>query len=878
MRRIAYFLFYLSGFLSFCQEEVPLVSYLEKLASTTSYQFYYKEEWVDKITLVENQEPDKIQLIREAVSPFGLKVYIHENTHVFIYPSRVEYNRRLSSANVSSSSQQEEFYRIGDILESDSDSEYELRGRITDEADIPLNGVNVLVDGELRARSDEDGTYALSLKPGNYQLGFSYVGKEKESRLVTFYSSGQLNLSLFEDSEILDEVVVEGSDFGQSSEAVPVGVQKLSIAKLEKMPSFLGDVDVVKSATALPGVTTSGESSSYLNVRGGRNDQTMVLMNNSTIYNPGHMLGFFSVFNGDFVSDMAMYKGNIPARYGMRSSSVLDVKTEKWASDKVNFYGGLGAANSNVGLKTRLLDNKLDLHVGGRISCVDWILNLVPDKDLVQSTAQFGDVNFNSRYRLNDRNSLSYFGYYGGDYFRFSDKIGYKWNTFNHSLKWTHNLKSDWILESELLFSSLSNSTEGLELNDEYIFENGIAERSIKSTISNSKLEAGIDLTEYTIQQGEIEPTTANSLVAEEQLENENLIALSAHGSYLISFDNGLEINPGVRMTYYANRGARTVRQYEEGMPYTPPNVTGTTTYDKGEIYASQNVLEPRIGLAYKHGDNTIRAGYSRINQFLHLISNTVLINPSTVWKGSDQYIPRTVIDQYSVGYEFGFSEQDITISADGFYKNMQNAIDYRDGASLLINDALEQEVLVGDGTAYGVELMLSKGSGKLTGFASYTYSKSFIKVIDELQGVEINDGKRYPFYTDRPHSLNASLDFKLTKKWTLSSNFTYTSGAPISAPIAVYEIEGKTIPLFSERNSERMPDYHRLDIVITVKNRVRKTKKNNDRWVFTFYNVYGRDNVATVFFSSQEDLPGQSFKLVNVGQIVPTITYKFEF
>lgn len=858
------------------QDGIPLETYLK--TEGKEYQCYYKTEWIDDIRVKDDPNTTFIQSIEKAVSPYGLKVYLRDSVHLFIYPSRIEYNRKLLSDDGFETIEESEIVRVGDLINSDINTEYELSGRVTDQSDQPLVGVNITIEDQLQSVSGGDGRYTLSLKPGNYLLKYSYIGMETESRLITFYSSGELDLSLFEDSELLDEVVIEATNFSQSLEAVPVGVQQLSIAKLEKLPAFLGDVDVVKSATALPGVTSSGESSSYLNIRGGRNDQTLVLMNNSTIYNPGHMLGFFSVFNGDLVSDMAIYKGNIPARYGNRASSVLDVKMEKWATNKTKFYGGLGIANSNLGLKTRLFDDKLDLNVGGRISYVDWLLKLIPDKDIVQSTAQFGDFNLNARFRPDEKNSIGYYGYFGSDLFRFSNKIIYKWNTLKNTLRWTHNLKEDWIIDTEFSISDLSNSSEGIEPSDEYEFTNGISEWTVKSAISNTKFEAGLDFTKYQSRLGAIAPTSSNSFRTQKELENDNLEIISAHASYLFSLDNGFEINPGVRLSRFANKGARTVRQYAEGMPTTAENVIGTRSFSAGEVVSSQQVIEPRLGVAYKSGNSTIRSGYSRVNQFLHLISNTTLINPSTVWKGSDQYIPRTVIDQFSLGYEYEMEKPNVTVSVDGFYKFMKDAIDYRDGATLLVNDALEQEILAGEGTAYGVEFMVSKGPGKLSGFASYTYSRSFVRVIDEKQGVAINDGAKYPYYSDRPHSINASLDYKLTKKFTVSSNFTFTSGAPINAPIGVYQIEGKTVPYFSERNAERIPNYHRLDIVITKKNRVRKTKKNNDRWVITLYNVYGRDNVATVFFSSEGDQPGQSFKLINVGRIVPTLTYKFEF
>ncbi len=863
---------------SFSQEKIRMSEYLSQLESVTDFKFFFKDQWIAPISIETTNSDNYLDLIRNSISEYGLKLYVHEEKNVFIYPNPVELERSQRSESIAKTLRTSHILRIGSALNSDPNADYQLSGKLVDESDNLLSGVNVQVDDQLVTTTDENGSYLLDLKPGNYLVKFTYVGKESETRFITLFSSGNLDISLFSDSELLDEVIVEGSELGRASEIGTVGAQKLSVSKLEKLPSFLGDVDVVKSTIALPGVTVSGESSSYLNVRGGRNDQTLVLMNGTTIYNPGHMLGFFSVFNGDFVSEVTLFKGNIPAKYGMRSSSVLDVKTNQWASKKLNVNGGIGIANSNLGIKSKLLNDKLDLHIGGRLSYVDWILDLVPDREISGSTARYEDLNFNARYSFNDKNQLLLSNYYGNDFFNFSDDIIYEWETLNNSLKWTSVLTDDWILETSLLRSQLRNSTENLLLNDEFLFENGISELGFKSLISSSRIEAGIDVTSYAVDIGSIEPTAPTSLISSETFNEEQLLNVGVHASYRFPITDRLEIHPGLRFNYFMNKGPSEVNLYEEGQPFTSDNLIGVESYSDGDIISSQKVWEPRVGISYKQGTNTLRLGYSRINQFLHMITNTVLVNPSTVWKGSDQYIPRMTIDQYSVGFQHDIAKSDVSFSVDGFYKKTKNALDYRDGAILVANDDLEQEILRGEGTTYGLEFLASKNEGLLTGFFSYTFSRAFITVDDELQGVQINDGNRYPYYTDRPHSVKANVDFKLSKKWTLSSNFTYISGAPISAPISVFEIEGNQVPLFTERNSDRIPDYHRMDLVITWKNRIRKTKKNNDRWVLTLYNLYGRDNVATIYFASRDGIPGQPFRLINVGRIVPTLTYKFEF
>lgn len=864
------------------QQKVPLRSYLQFASQNNDVEFLFKPKWIESIEIDSTEIPIDLEghldAIKIAIAGSGLKIYVHEDKYVFIYPNRLEFERQGLIRDYEQKSVTQEALKVGDAEAFDPGKKYLLSGNITDESNDAIVGVNVLVDDQLATESNELGNYRMELYPGNYILKYSYVGLEEELRLLTFYTSGRVDISMFEKSSALDEVIIEGNAFEQNNGRGQVGVEKLGIEKLEKLPSFLGNVDVIKSATALPGVTVSSESSSYLNVRGGTNDQSLILMNNATIYNPGHLFGFFSVFNGDLVSSMTVYKGNIPTRYGLRSSSVLDVKMNKWTAKDLSIYGGVGLVDSNLGIKGKLLDDKLDFHVGGRISYIDWLLEVVPNKDVIQSSAQFGDLNFNTRYRLDAKNSIFLSGYYGEDFFRYSDRAIYKWSNLNAQAKWLRLMNNGWVFESEFIASSFTNTTEGIELNDEFLYQNGINEFSVKTIMNNELFEFGIDFSNFSNDIGSIEPTTNRSFVEENSIDKEHFLSVAPHINYLLKIGSWLEFNPGVRLNYFMNYGPSNVNIYEEGRAYTPNNIVNVQSFDRGETVHSQFAIEPRIGLNVPLNQHMIRASYSRVNQFLHLISNTLLINPSSVWKASDTYIPNTKIDQYSIGYQFQLNSKDITMSVDGFYKSMENLIDYRNGASLIMNPNLEQAILSADGEAYGVETLISKNGGKLSGLISYTYSRTFASIRDQLQQVEINGGNKYPYYTDRPHSIKSNLDLKLTKKWTVSTNFIYLSGAPISAPISTFEIDNILIPLFSERNSQRIPDYHRLDLVLTYKSRIRKTKKNNDRWVLTIYNLYGRENVANIFFSSQNNQPAQPFQLVNIGQMIPTITYKFEF
>lgn len=858
-----------------------LVSFIEEIEPVSSKEFFYKNEWIDTIKMKSNSG-QYLNDIANALKNTGLEFYIHQDQYVFIYPNKLEFERLKESNNSSIKAKDAyQYIRIGDPDLSVSEKKYLLTGVVTDEKNDPILGATILVKSiNEGAVTDSNGRYSLELYPDNYEIEFNYLGLEPETKYVTFYSAGQVDQTLYQGTFLLEEVVIEGlSSEAQLNESV-IGKTKIKMATLESMPAFLGEVDVLKSATMLPGVNVSGESSSYLNIRGGRNDQTLVLMNNAPVFTPGHLLGFFSVFNGDFVSDLSLYKGNIPSKYGTRASSVMDVRLGQWANKKVNFYGGIGIVNTNLGLKAKFLDDKLDIHIGGRASYSDWLFDLAQSEDIEKSSARFRDENLIARYIPDQSNTFHLSLYNSFDYFKYSDQVIFEWKANNGSIEWDHLFGNGWVTSSQVIFSDLDNSSEGLEINDGYLLNNGISMIGFQQELSldagTGELDAGVEFNSYKINPGDITPLGNISRIEAQTLEEEHANSIGLYVDYEIKLFDKLTINPGLRYSIFQNIGAREVNVYQENSPLTEENVLSSKFYGDGDVISTYNRFEPRIGMNWSWGNQSIKAGFTRTNQFLHLVANTALINPVSVWKASDQFIQPTLIDQYSLGYQINLNSS-ILMSIEGYHKIMQNLVDYKDGAELVLNGNLEQSIVGGDGTSYGLEFLLSKTKGIFKGWASYTYSRAFIKTTGNFPSEEINGGKRYAYYSDRPHNIQMNADWKMTKKWSLSANYVFSSGAPTSAPTNVIQINGINVPYFPERNAVRLPDYHRLDIAISFKSRIRKTKKNNDRWVLSFYNVYGRRNASTVFFARRDGLPSQPYKLVSIGNVVPTFTYKFE-
>lgn len=875
---------YIISFLVLClvyvsHSQQSLSSFVKELSSTTDKSFFYKNEWIDSIQVVDRTD-DFIHDIRESLKRSGFKVYVHQDRYVFIYPNKLEFERIRQSNQFNRIGQSYSAVRIGNPATSDPDAQYVLEGIVTEEAGDPIAGATVLAQpGGQGSVTNAQGKFRMTLSPGNYRILFQYLGLENEVRNLTLYGSGQLNVALYESGQFLEEVVVEGIGPEAQLKEPVIGKTKIDIGTIESMPTFLGEVDVMKSATMLPGVNVTGESSSYLNIRGGRNDQTLILMNKAPVFNPGHLLGFFSVFNGDFVSDLSLYKGNIPARYGTRASSVLDVSLGRWATKKWNVYGGVGLVNSNLGFKGKFLEDKLDVHVGGRGSYSDWMFDLVPNEDILKSSAWFRDGNLIARYVSDQSNTFNLSAYSSSDYFKYSDKVIYRLQAINGSLEWNHLFKNGWVATSTVIFSKQDNGAEGLEVGEEYMLENGLVtyafQQELSLDVGPGEMVAGAEINRYEINPGEIDPTGSSRIVAE-TLEREYLQTFNVFSEYKIQLLDHLTINPGLRYVLFQNNGPGTTTIYESNRPLEEEFVVGTREFESGETKATYARLEPRIGLNYSWGNHSIKAGYSRTNQFLHLVANTALINPISIWKGSDAFIQPTQIDQYSVGYQVNLKNS-TSFSVEGYYKAMDNLVDYKDGADLVLNDHLEQVIIGGKGTSYGVEFSLNKTEGDFKGWMSYTYSRAFIETDGDFPSEVINDGEKYPYYSDRPHNIQVNANYQLTRKWSVSANFTFSSGAPTSAPSHVFQIDGINVPYFPERNAVRIPDYHRLDLALTLKSRIRKTKKNNDRWVLSFYNVYARDNASTVFFARNDDRPAQPFQLISIGSIIPTLTYKFE-
>ena len=761
-----------------------------------------------------------------------------------------------------------------------------LSGYVSDlDSDESLIGVSVLLP-ELNTGTitNEYGFFSLTLPAGVYTVQIRYLGFETLTRELSLNEDVNENFELTPQAEVLDEVIVEENIELLNVRNPQMSVNKLAINTIKKIPAVLGEVDVIKSITLLPGVTNAGEGASGFNVRGGAADQNLILLDEAILFNSSHLFGFFSVFNPDAIKDIQLYKGGIPASYGGRASSVLNIYQKEGNRKKFESQGGIGLISSRLLLEGPLRKEKRSFLIGGRSSYAHLFLPLIESVD--NNKAYFYDLNTKLSYTLNDRNTIYLSGYFGRDVFDIDNLFDLAYGNSVANFRWNH-------LFSNKLFSNLS-----LIYSDyDYTLDFGLAEFDWNLGITNfnfkydfkhylndkTKLEYGLNGIYYKFDPGFIQPTAESSPVQARKLENkfafENAVyaGVSYQLSSKINLQAGLRLSNflrlGQKMNTYANDNPllyiESSQIYEEAQP------TGSVTYSKGEVIKSFTYPEPGFSMAYQLDSNqSFNLSYNRMAQYLHLISNTNSPTPIDVWAPSGKYIDPQLLDQVAVGYFKIFDNNRYNLEVEAFYKTIQNRLDYINGAELIANDAIEQILLTGQARAGGLEVLFRKNEGKLTGWIAYTLSRSEQQTPGRTPSeVGINYGNWYATPYDKTHDISITTNYDLNKRWNLNANFIYQTGQPITYPNAQYQFSGFSIPNFESRNSSRLPAYHRLDV-----SAVYSPKKRSGEWVFGIYNFYNRKNAASIRFQENLETGRNEALRLTIFGIIPSVTYNFKF
>ncbi len=769
---------------------------------------------------------------------------------------------------------------------------YTLFGTISDsKSNETLIGVNVSIpETKSYITTNEYGFYSITLPKGDYTVSVSYVGYQTQELKVSLTENTKKNFSLGDSNgeELKEVVVLEKTK--TNTRKPEMSVNKLSIATIKKMPVVLGEVDVLKSILLLPGVTNAGEGASGFNVRGGGADQNLILLDEATIFNSSHVFGFFSVFNPDAIKDLKLYKGGIPARFGGRASSVLEIYQKDGNSKNFALNGGIGLISSRLLAEGPILKQKGSFLVGGRASYAHLFLKLSEEQK--NNTAYFYDLNTKLSYKINEKNNLYLSGYFGRDVFGINKSFVNTYGNAILNLRWNH-------LFSDKLFSNLSliysDYYYGLTIdNVGFSWDSGIKNYNVKYdfksyTSDRIKLNFGISGIYYNFNPGTLSPSNSSSGINFRQLDKKNAFEPALYIDAESKISNRFSVAYGLRYSMFSRLGASKVYQYANNQPvaynsslqiYSEGTPISSTTYSSNQNIKTYNYLEPRFSASYSLSDDkSIKLSYNRMIQYLQLISNTSSPTPLDVWTPSDNFIKPQIADQVAAGYYVNFHDEDYSIEIESFYKKIQNRIDYIDGANLIANDNIERIILNGRMRSYGLEFMLRKNKGDFSGWISYTLSKSEQQTPGRTATeVGINNGNWYNSAYDKTHNLAVTTSYTLNDKWSFGANFALQTGQPATYPNGQYTYLGLIIPSYGLRNENRLPLYHHLDVSATLTSRKNKNRKWQSEWVFSIYNLYNRRNAASINFKQNTNSGNNEAVKTSIFGIVPAVSYNFKF
>jgi len=765
---------------------------------------------------------------------------------------------------------------------------YTLSGTISElKTGETLLSVNVLIpELSTGTLSNEYGFYSITLPAGTYKVRYATIGFKDIIKDVVLDKNVRMDIAMDENTEQLAAIVINADVEKLSTRSPQMSVNSLSIETIRKIPVVLGETDIIKALTLLPGVTTAGEGAAGFNVRGGAVDQNLVLLDEATLYGSDHLFGFFSVFNPDAIKDLKLYKGGIPARYGGRVSSVLDIYQRDGNKKEFSGIGGVGLVASRLLLEGPIEKDKSSFLVGGRSSYAHLFLPLFD----IDNQAYFYDLNAKLSFTLDDKNRLYVSSYFGRDVFSIPNFFS---NTFGNSfvnVRWNHVFNDKLFANASVIYSDYNY---GLELDFiGFQFDSGITNFNAKYDLTHYvndkvKMRYGLNTINHTFDPGRIVPNSPTSGINERQLTKKYAFETGIYADGEFTITDNLNINAGLRISTFNRLGQNSLNVYQDGVAlaydtqqevYRAVAPIGTTSSSRGSTLKSFANLEPRFSLSYSlDNDTSIKGSYQRINQYIHLVSNTNAPTPFDLYAPSGPFIDPQRGDQVAVGYFKNINAYSLEVES--FYKTVKNRLDYIDGADLIANDAVEQILLSGEARAYGLEVLLRKNEGRLQGWIAYTLSRSEQRTPGRNASEPgINNGQWYNAAWDKTHDLTITASYDLTTKWVLGSNFTLQTGRPITFPDGQYEFNGLFIPTFEARNSSRLPIIHRLDLSATYTPKAEVDKRWKGSWVFSIYNAYNRMNAASITFGENADTNRNEATRLAIFGVIPAVTYNFTF
>ena len=784
---------------------------------------------------------------------------------------------------------------IGNPAEAGRRRTATLSGRIYDGSTNEALVGAVIYDEKTKsgATADPQGNYAIELPVGEHNLRVSFVGYEDRFQAIRLISDDSIDFGLFESSIYLDEFTVTAQRAEANLTRTQMSVITLDARTLKQLPGAYGEADIIRSFSMLPGVQTIGEFGTGFHIRGGSADQNLILVEDVPIFNTSHLFGLISIVNPDMVSNVTMMKAGLPARYGERASAVIDIRKSGVMPEKTQVKGGIGLLNGRLMFETPLFDNKASFALGGRSSYSSWLLGRMPNVDLMNSDAGFYDLSAVLSAEINPKNNFTLFAYQSGDNFSYAGQTEYSYYSTLGSFQWNKIFTDRF---KARLSGGLSEYEYQVSEHDEFIpgkayqMNSSVSYQNLKLHFdfypqAGRSLDFGLQAFRYGIEPGSLQPVGSESLIAPLNIRHERALEMAAYVNTQIEIGQNWSAETGLRYVHYLQLGPARVFTYQEGFPKIPERHSDSVFYEPNEIVSAYLGVEPRISLRYMLDENSsVKLSYNRNHQFINLVSNSSLMTPADVWKLSDKHLKPLVSNQFAAGYFRNFYNNMLEASVEVYYKHLKNLIDYKNGASILLNPHIETDLINASGYNYGAEFYINRRIGRINGWLSYTYSVSMRRSNQDFEPDQINSNRYFPSDYDRPHNLVINANYEISRRWRFNAVFAYSTGRPVTLPEMHYEFGGHQVIFYSDRNKYRLPDYHRLDVSLSFGENLRVNYRGKSSWSVSVINVYGRKNPWSVFY--KKDVPSEInnfrhyslYQLYIIGRPLPTITYSFSF
>jgi len=880
-------------------KDLTFKEFVSKAEGLLAVKFFYKDEWINDLKLSEYPKCSTLPCILDnLLRGTELFYYIDDSGNIVLTRN---YAVKISSAPIEKdnnfipptdygdSGEKEKmagntFVEIGNPAEKYKAGSVVISGYITNrDTKEPVAGVTVFIQKISTGTITNDfGFYTLTLPRGIHLLQFSFIGMKEKMINLNLYGAGELNVEMNSMLIPLKETVISAQK-NMTLQRFEVGAEKINITSFRLLPTSMGESDIIKSVLLIPGVQSVGEGSAGFNVRGGSADQNLILLYGAPVYNSSHFFGFFSAVNSDIIKDVTLYKGGIPGRYGGRISSVLDITSKEGNRKEFAGSAGISPITTHIMVEGPIIKDTLTYLLTGRTTYSNWIFGLIQNPAIHRSRASFYDLNGKVTYDLNKNNKIDVSSYYSHDAFRFNSDTVYSYDNSIVALKWRHFFNSRFFSSLSINNSSYKYEISSLKIPEEaFLLSHKVNSTGLKADfnwfLGRNEINFGADLNRYAVTPGSYLPANDSSIVIPNVIEKERALegALYIDDKFILT--NFMSVNVGMRMSAFASLGPRSVLIYNPEFSKTRQTVIDTLNFRSGEMSGKYAGPELRMSVNFRVNDkSSFKINYNRTRQYLHLLSNSTSIAPTDTWKLSDYYLKPQIGDQFAVGFYKMLFKNSIETSAELYYKEIKNMVDFKGGTKLIMDENIEKDIINVRGKAYGLELIIKKTEGKIRYSVGYTYARTFIKSLGTFSEEIINSGNWFAANFDKPNDLVVTFNYLFSRRFSFSSNYTWSTGRPITYPVSTYHISDKILVHYSDRNKYRIPDYSRLDLSFRVSGNLKSHRIAHPNWTFSVYNLLGRQNVYSIYFKKEGEIV-KGYKLSVFGRAIPSVTFSFDF